>query len=58
MYTPSEARRGTSPSKNGKFTISKSKSSRLSLILEETNLFETDRSKKGAAEAEGEVMAM
>ena len=36
MYTQYEVRRGTSPSRKGKLTISKSKSSRLSYILVET----------------------
>ena len=51
MYTPFEARRGISPPKNGKITISKSKSSRLLLILDETNAFAIERckSKKGAS---------
>ena len=45
IYTPYEGRRGTSPSKTGNFTISKSKSSRLSYILDETKPLEIERCK-------------
>ena len=36
IYTAYKGVRGASPTRNGKLTISKSKSSRLSLILDET----------------------
>ena len=54
MYTPYEVRRGTSPSRKGKLTISKSKSSRLSYILVETVPLDKHRfkSKKGASVSE------
>ena len=54
MYTPYEVHRGTSPSRKGKLTISKSKSSRLSLILVETVPLDIHRfkSKKGASVSE------
>ena len=51
MYTPEEVRRETLPFKKGKFTMSKSKLSRISLILDETKLLEMNRckSKTGAS---------
>lgn len=39
---PVKGIRGTTTSKRAKFTMTKSKTSPLSLILAETNLFETD----------------
>ena len=45
IYTPKDVERGTSPSKNGKLTISKSKSSRLSFILVETISLDIDKCK-------------
>ena len=45
MYTPQDVRRGTSPSRNGKLTISKSKWSRLSQILVETIPLDIDKFK-------------
>ena len=54
MYTPYEVRRWTSPSRKGKLTISKLKSSRLSLILVETVPLDIHRykSQKGASVSE------
>ena len=54
MYTPYEVRRGTSPSRNGKWTISKSNSSRLASILVETVQLDIHRfkSQKGGSVSE------
>ena len=54
MYTPYEVRRGTSPSGKGILTISKSKSSRLSLTLMKTVPLDIHRfkSKTGASVSE------
>ena len=51
MYTPYKVRLGTSPSRNGKLSISKSKSSRLSYILGEHLSLDVDKlkSKNGAS---------
>ena len=45
LYAPFEGERGTSPLRNGKFTIAKLKSPRLSWILGETMQFFMDKSK-------------
>ena len=53
IHTSQEVERGTSPSTNGKLTISKLKLSRLLLILDETIPFvmENDKAKKGASKS-------
>ena len=56
--TTYEEERGTSPAKHGKLIISKSKSSRLSSSLDETNPFEIDKCKSKNGASVSEVLAL
>ena len=58
IQTLKEVRRGTSPSRSGKFTISKSKSPRLSYIFIETDSLLIDEFKPQNAASVSEIYSV